>query len=221
MISAEKYMPYMRPPLSKDVWYTDDDAVVQRHAFKQWNGQEKTFDFLRFSSFVNSSLFSLYFVDEEFYTDPKTLNEQENGGVAVVLGRKVTCKDGVSERVERVSLGRRSGLEKLRGEIGQWLGDLLREMSDRHGWAAEEFEDLPDSDHTSEEQSDSVPRREFTVFLNLSGALAFSPLPSPFFSPSNLFFSLSHSRPPRVESLRRGKRRKLTDEPFEVFVPQR
>jgi len=33
--------------------------------------------------------FSLYFFDEEFYTDVKTLNEQENGGVGVVLGRKV------------------------------------------------------------------------------------------------------------------------------------
>ena len=32
---------------------------------------------------------SLYFFDEEFYTDVKTLNEQENGGVGVVLGRKV------------------------------------------------------------------------------------------------------------------------------------
>jgi hypothetical protein len=34
-------------------------------------------------------VFSLYFFDEEFYTDVKTLNEQENGGVGVVLGRKV------------------------------------------------------------------------------------------------------------------------------------
>jgi hypothetical protein len=33
--------------------------------------------------------FSLYFFDEEFYTDVKTLNDQENGGVGVVLGRKV------------------------------------------------------------------------------------------------------------------------------------
>jgi hypothetical protein len=33
--------------------------------------------------------FSLYFFDEEFYTDVKSLNDQENGGVGVVLGRKV------------------------------------------------------------------------------------------------------------------------------------
>jgi hypothetical protein len=34
-------------------------------------------------------IFSLYFFDEEFYANVKTLNDQENGGVGVVLGRKV------------------------------------------------------------------------------------------------------------------------------------
>ena len=36
-------MPYMRPPLSKDIWYTDDDGVVEKHSFKQWSGKEKRF----------------------------------------------------------------------------------------------------------------------------------------------------------------------------------
>ncbi len=43
MISSEKYLPYMRPPLSKDIWYTDDDDLIQKHSFKQWNGKEKRF----------------------------------------------------------------------------------------------------------------------------------------------------------------------------------
>ncbi|CAF2134049.1 unnamed protein product [Rotaria magnacalcarata] len=77
VISSEKYLPYMRPPLSKDIWYTDDDDLIQKHSFKQWHGKEK----------------SLYFFDDEFYTDVKTLNDQENGGVAVVLGRKVVDLD--------------------------------------------------------------------------------------------------------------------------------
>ncbi|CAF2367902.1 unnamed protein product [Rotaria sp. Silwood2] len=77
VISSETYMPYMRPPLSKDIWYTDDEDLIQKHSFKQWNGKEK----------------SLYFFDNEFYTDVKTLNEQENGGIGVVLGRKVTQLD--------------------------------------------------------------------------------------------------------------------------------
>jgi programmed cell death 8 (apoptosis-inducing factor) len=33
----------MRPPLSKDIWYTDDDELIQKHSFKQWNGKEKRF----------------------------------------------------------------------------------------------------------------------------------------------------------------------------------
>ncbi|CAM4854142.1 unnamed protein product [Rotaria socialis] len=77
VISSEKYLPYMRPPLSKDIWYTDDDDLIRKHSFKQWHGKEK----------------SLYFFDDEFYTDVKTLNDQENGGVAVVLGRKVVDLD--------------------------------------------------------------------------------------------------------------------------------
>lgn len=33
----------MRPPLSKDIWYTDDDELIKTHKFKQWNGNEKRF----------------------------------------------------------------------------------------------------------------------------------------------------------------------------------
>ncbi|CAF4482766.1 unnamed protein product, partial [Rotaria magnacalcarata] len=36
VVSAENYMPYMRPPLSKDIWYTDDDDLISKHSFKQW-----------------------------------------------------------------------------------------------------------------------------------------------------------------------------------------
>ena len=82
----------MRPPLSKDIWYTDDDEVIQKHSFKQWNGKEKRY--IRFQRIPLKSdvwwfFCSLYFFDEEFYADVKTLNEQENGGTGVVLGRKV------------------------------------------------------------------------------------------------------------------------------------
>ena len=83
----------MRPPLSKDVWYTDDEDVIQKHSFKQWNGREKRFlidilSFILFSCLFTHS-FSFYFFDYEFYTDVQNLNEEENGGVGVVLGTKV------------------------------------------------------------------------------------------------------------------------------------
>ncbi|CAF4421931.1 unnamed protein product, partial [Rotaria magnacalcarata] len=45
VISSEKYLPYMRPPLSKDIWYTDDDDLIQKHSFKQWHGKEKRLEF--------------------------------------------------------------------------------------------------------------------------------------------------------------------------------
>ncbi len=46
MISSEKYLPYMRPPLSKDIWYTNDEDLIKNYSFKQWNGKEKRFGFL-------------------------------------------------------------------------------------------------------------------------------------------------------------------------------
>ena len=86
----------MRPPLSKDIWYTDEEDLIQKHSFKQWNGKERRFVLFKKKriSFSNPTVHfsSLYFVDNEFYVDPKTLNDQENGGVAVALGRKVNSK---------------------------------------------------------------------------------------------------------------------------------
>ena len=31
----------MRPPLSKELWYCDDDELVSQLKFKQWNGKER------------------------------------------------------------------------------------------------------------------------------------------------------------------------------------
>lgn len=127
-------MPYMRPPLSKDIWYTDDDELIQKHSFKQWNGKEKRSineqrkrGFFFFNSKFFLLIFSLYFFDDEFYVDPKTLNEQENGGVAVVLGRKVTRrKRSVFFSFQRrIFSGRRTRFEKFNGQIGQRLGNFV------------------------------------------------------------------------------------------------
>ncbi|CAF1262518.1 unnamed protein product [Rotaria sordida] len=95
VISSEKYLPYMRPPLSKDIWYTNDNELIEKHSFKQWNGEEK----------------SLYFNNEEFYTDVKTLNDEENGGVAVVRGRKVIDLD-LKNSVARLDNGWQITFEK-------------------------------------------------------------------------------------------------------------
>ena len=43
--------------------------------------------------FLSNFVFSLFFLEDEFYVNPKHLNQQENGGVAVVTGRRVNQVD--------------------------------------------------------------------------------------------------------------------------------
>lgn len=86
VITDELETPYMRPPLSKELWLaqktidgakSDAPKDTQTDAgplkFKQWNGIER----------------SLYYEPIEFYTDPTKLLEQANGGVSIVRGYTV------------------------------------------------------------------------------------------------------------------------------------
>ncbi|XP_063698324.1 apoptosis-inducing factor 1, mitochondrial [Culicoides brevitarsis] len=77
VISNEAAMPYMRPPLSKEMWFNNDPAVSEKLRFKQWNGAER----------------SLFYEPDDFYVDPKALMTQENGGVAVCRGYQVVKLD--------------------------------------------------------------------------------------------------------------------------------
>lgn len=43
IIGDEEQPPYMRPPLSKEFWYSDDDKAVAELRFKQWNGKERRY----------------------------------------------------------------------------------------------------------------------------------------------------------------------------------
>ena len=45
LVTEEDYKPYMRPPLSKDLWMTDDEALVEKLRFKQYNGNESRYQF--------------------------------------------------------------------------------------------------------------------------------------------------------------------------------
>lgn len=80
VVTDETEMPYMRPPLSKEMWLsassggnaTDSPAAEQLN-FKQWNGKER----------------SLFFEPADFYLDPARLMEATNGGVAIVRGYTV------------------------------------------------------------------------------------------------------------------------------------
>ncbi|XP_067662972.1 apoptosis-inducing factor 1, mitochondrial-like isoform X2 [Haliotis asinina] len=83
LVGEEKRIPYMRPPLSKEMWFSEDKEGVKKLKFKQWNGKER----------------SLFFEPESFYVEPKKLSYQENGGVAILQGRKVTKLDASQKKV--------------------------------------------------------------------------------------------------------------------------
>ncbi|XP_043560419.1 apoptosis-inducing factor 1, mitochondrial [Chiloscyllium plagiosum] len=77
IVSEEPDLPYMRPPLSKELWFSDDSSVPETLRFKQWNGKER----------------SIFFQPPSFYVSPQDLPFVENGGVAVLTSRKVLHMD--------------------------------------------------------------------------------------------------------------------------------
>ncbi|XP_052412130.1 apoptosis-inducing factor 1, mitochondrial isoform X1 [Carassius gibelio] len=84
IVTEESDLPYMRPPLSKELWFSDDPKAVETLHFKQWNGKER----------------SIYFQPPSFYVSPADLAKVENGGVAVLTGRKVVHMDVRGNKVK-------------------------------------------------------------------------------------------------------------------------
>lgn len=84
VITEEEYKPYMRPPLSKDLWMTEDQELVKDWKFKQHNGKER----------------SVFFLEDEFFVSPKDLNQQTNGGVAVLTGKRVVSINSEKKTVK-------------------------------------------------------------------------------------------------------------------------
>lgn len=41
IVTEESDLPYMRPPLSKELWFSDDPKTIETLSFKQWNGKER------------------------------------------------------------------------------------------------------------------------------------------------------------------------------------
>ncbi|XP_035864826.1 apoptosis-inducing factor 1, mitochondrial isoform X7 [Sander lucioperca] len=77
IVTDEPDPPYMRPPLSKELWFSNDPSVTETLRFKQWNGKER----------------SIYFQPPSFYINAEELDGAENGGVAVLTGKKVVHMD--------------------------------------------------------------------------------------------------------------------------------
>uniref|UniRef100_A0A8C1IAZ2 Apoptosis-inducing factor 1, mitochondrial n=1 Tax=Cyprinus carpio TaxID=7962 RepID=A0A8C1IAZ2_CYPCA len=95
IVTEESELPYMRPPLSKELWFSDDPKATETLRFKQWNGKER----------------SIYFQPPSFYISPTDLAKVENGGVAVLTGRKVVHMD-VRENKVKLSDGAEISYEK-------------------------------------------------------------------------------------------------------------
>ncbi|XP_058453756.1 apoptosis-inducing factor 1, mitochondrial isoform X2 [Malaya genurostris] len=83
VITNETEMPYMRPPLSKELWFNPEEkAQMEPLKFQQWNGVER----------------SIYYEPEDFYIDPTKLLESPNGGVAIARGYEVQKIDVVNRK---------------------------------------------------------------------------------------------------------------------------
>ncbi|XP_033330992.2 apoptosis inducing factor isoform X2 [Megalopta genalis] len=77
VIMEENGFPYMRPPLSKELWYNMDRKASEQLVFTQWNGTQR----------------SIFYEPNEFYTNVDSLVESDKGGVAIAAGWKVTKID--------------------------------------------------------------------------------------------------------------------------------
>uniref|UniRef100_A0A182JR64 FAD/NAD(P)-binding domain-containing protein n=1 Tax=Anopheles christyi TaxID=43041 RepID=A0A182JR64_9DIPT len=80
MITNELEMPYMRPPLSKELWFNPTEAEPLK--FRQWNGSER----------------SIFYEPNDYYIDPSKLTDAPNGGVAVARGYEVHRLDVVNRK---------------------------------------------------------------------------------------------------------------------------
>lgn len=77
LVISEEDLPYMRPPLSKELWRNKDRKISAQLLFKQWNGAQR----------------SIFYEPPEFYSDVSKLSQSDKGGVAVAKGWKVTKID--------------------------------------------------------------------------------------------------------------------------------
>eukprot|EP00092_Neocalanus_flemingeri_P006078 GFUD01006549.1.p1 GENE.GFUD01006549.1~~GFUD01006549.1.p1 ORF type:complete len:776 (-),score=275.19 GFUD01006549.1:170-2497(-) len=95
IVGDEDKLPYMRPPLSKELWFMEDKEAVADLRFKQWNGRER----------------SLYFEPPAFYTPVAELMDSPKGGISVLYGHKVVKVDPKAQ-IAFLSDGTQIGYDK-------------------------------------------------------------------------------------------------------------
>jgi len=95
IVGDEDHLPYMRTPLSKEMWFMSDREAVDQLRFTQWNGRER----------------SLKFEPQSFYLPVEELSESSKGGVSVLTGRRVVSLDAEGQ-LARLADGTEIGYNK-------------------------------------------------------------------------------------------------------------
>lgn len=94
MIGSENNNPYMRPALSKELWFSDKNTRRNLN-FKWWNGKER----------------SIFYEIDEFFIPISDLNKREYGGVSLIKKTRLTRLDP-DNRIAFLSNGQSIEYEK-------------------------------------------------------------------------------------------------------------
>lgn len=96
IVSGEEVVPYMRPPLTKELWYSErTDVSDSELMFKGLSGRER----------------NLFFEKEAFYTPLDSLEFNEKGGTSVLTGHEVIDLDA-EKKIATLDDGRKIKFEK-------------------------------------------------------------------------------------------------------------
>lgn len=95
IVGEEPFVPYMRPPLSKEVWFDEKDDGAATLSFSQWNGKSR----------------SLFYEPEDYYFTIRELLDSKNGGVSVIRGKRVVKVDP-SKQVVHLDKGEEISYDK-------------------------------------------------------------------------------------------------------------
>ena len=128
VVSAEDSYPYMKPPLSKELWFAEPE-LKKDLKYRQWNDKER----------------SLFYAHDEFYFNLKQLQESETGGATVLRGHKVVKIDPIDQYVildngQILKYGKcliATGSKGVRSELEKNASDAVRQRILNFGTAAD------------------------------------------------------------------------------------
>ena len=83
MLAGEHHVPYSRPPLSKDLWNSEDPNVAANLKFKNWEGTESSYvnwgeserrmDARGSQSKNNDCFYSVWYEGIDYQNDPRVV----------------------------------------------------------------------------------------------------------------------------------------------------